>query len=114
MLEEIIIKVCSKYDVDGFRNVGTFLSFYPLSSPRKGNKQSRCLENIGSRIIDVAVSTDGSDVTALKVLHSNEELFTFYDNSGLPLKFVRQFVSFRSVFWCLFSYGAHKMTPEYL
>jgi hypothetical protein len=56
ILEEIINKVWSKYEVDWFRNVGTFLLFDPSSNPRKRNLQSRRLENIGSRIIDVGVA----------------------------------------------------------
>jgi len=35
ILEELTISVWSKYEVDGFRNVGKFLPFYPSSNPRR-------------------------------------------------------------------------------
>jgi hypothetical protein len=36
IFEELSINVCYKYEVDGLRNVGTFLSFIRRQIPEKG------------------------------------------------------------------------------
>jgi hypothetical protein len=56
IFEELTINVCCKYKVYGFRNVGTFLSFYTSSNPRRGNLQSHRLENVGSHIVGIGVA----------------------------------------------------------
>jgi hypothetical protein len=40
ILEELIINICYKCEVVGFRNNEKFLSFYPSSNPRRGKLQS--------------------------------------------------------------------------
>jgi len=35
IFDELSINVCSKYEVDVFRNVSKFLPFYPSSNPRR-------------------------------------------------------------------------------
>jgi len=46
--------------------------------PEDRNLQSRRLENIGSHTIDVyELPKDGSDVTELKALYSDEERFMY-------------------------------------
>jgi len=56
--------------------------------------------------------TDRSDVTELKVLYSDEKLFTSEDDSELPLKFNSLFLAPRSLACCLLPQVAQKMTPE--
>lgn len=44
---------CSKYEVDGFRNVDKFLPFSPSSNPRRQESAEPLVENIGALLIDV-------------------------------------------------------------